>query len=157
MLRRDFWSGRSGFIEDNGQPLPIPLQLQVAAVDLERNHPGGRVQIYRSVLTQHPDRLDAWKGLLAALHATDHDADALAQIQQIPPAVRKALATDVEYQQTLAAIYAANGDQRGALALLTEIEDYYRAEGQTAAGESWTLPTRGRCSTSATIAISTGN
>ena len=119
-----------GIYEENGQPLPIPLQLQVAAVDLERNHPQAAYGIYRSVLTQHPDRLDGWKGLLAALHATDHDADALAQIQQIPPEVRKALATDVEYQQTLAAIYAANGDQRGALALLMEIQDYYRGEGK---------------------------
>ena len=119
-----------GIYEENGQPLPIPLQLQVAAVDLERNHPQAAYGIYRSVLTQHPDRLDGWKGLMAALHATDHDADALAQIQQIPPEVRKALATDVEYQQTLAAIYAANGDQRGALALLMEIQDYYRGEGK---------------------------
>jgi tetratricopeptide (TPR) repeat protein len=130
--------------EDNGQALPIPLQLQVAAVDLERNHPEAAYRIYRSVLTDHPDRLDAWKGLLAALHATDHDADALAQIQQIPPAVRKALGPDVEYEQTLAAIYAANGDQRGALALLTQVEDYYRGEGRMAPvnvdiANAWTL------------------
>ena len=81
---------------------------------------------------------------MAALHATDHDADALAQIQQIPPEVRKALATDVEYQQTLAAIYAANGDQRGALALLMEVQDYYRGEGKRAPASvdiatAWTL------------------
>ena len=116
--------------QENGRALPIPLQLQVAALDLERNHPEGAYNIYRSVLTAHPDRQDAWKGLLAALHATDHDADAMAQIQQIPPAVRKALATDVEYQQTLAAIYAANGDQRGALALLTQAQDSYRLAGK---------------------------
>jgi tetratricopeptide (TPR) repeat protein len=130
--------------EDNGQPLPIPLQLQVAALDLERNHPDAAYRIYRSVLSDHPDRLDAWKGLMAALHATDHDADALAQLQQIPPGVRKALDSDVEYEQTLAAIYAANGDQRGALALLTEVEDYYRGQGRMAPpgvdiANAWTL------------------
>jgi tetratricopeptide (TPR) repeat protein len=130
--------------QDNGQALPIPLQLQVAALDLVRNHPEGAYNIYRSVLTQHPDNLNAWKGLLAALHATDHDADAMAQLQQIPPEVRKALATDVEYQQTLAAIYAANGDPRGALALLTQVEDFYRAEGKQAPAtvdiaDAWTL------------------
>ncbi len=133
-----------GIYQQNGQPLPIPLQLQVAALDLQRNHPEGAYNIYRSVLTQHPDRLDAWKGLLAALHATDHDADALAQIQQIPPAVRKTLSTDVQYLQTLAAIYAANGDQRGALALLTQVEGYYRAQGRMAPADvdiaaAWTL------------------
>ncbi len=116
--------------QQNGQTLPIPLQLQLASVDLERNHPEAAYSIYRTVLTQHPDRQDAWKGLLAALHATDHDADALAQIQQIPPAVLKALAGDVDYEQTLAAIYAANGDQRAALGLLTQIQETYHAEGK---------------------------
>ena len=130
--------------QDNGEALPIPLQLQVAAVELERNHAEGAYSIYRSVLTQHPDRLDAWKGLLAAMHATDHDADAMAQIQQIPPAVRKTLATDVEYNQTLAAIYAANGDDRAALGLLTEIEESYHAANRMAPANvdianAWTL------------------
>ncbi len=116
--------------QDNGQALPVGLQLQVAALDLDRNHAEGAYKIYRSVLTENPNRLEAWKGLLAALHATDHDADALAQVQQIPPDVRKQLAADVQYQQTLAAIYAANGDQRGALVLLTQVEDAYRAAGR---------------------------
>ncbi|HEX4038173.1 MAG TPA: cellulose synthase subunit BcsC-related outer membrane protein [Acidobacteriaceae bacterium] len=130
--------------EDNGQALPIPLQLQVAAVELERNHAPGAYSIYRSILTQHPDRLDAWKGLLAALHATGHDADAMAQLQQIPPRVRQALAPDVEWEQTLAAIYAANGDERAALGLLTHVEQYYRDERRTPPSDvdianAWTL------------------
>jgi tetratricopeptide (TPR) repeat protein len=114
--------------EDNGQPLPIPLQLQVAAVDLQRNHPEGAYRIYRSVLTQHPNSLDGWKGLLAALDATGHDADGLAQIQQIPPQVRQELEQDVAYQQTVAAIYAANGQQQAALGMLARVRAYYRDE-----------------------------
>ena len=130
--------------QDNGQSLPIPLQLQVAALDLARNHPQGAYNIYRAILTRNPNRLDAWKGLLAALHATDHDADALAQVQQIPPAVRKQLATDPQYNQTLAAIYAASGDERAALGLLTEVEEYYHSAGRQAPASAdianaWTL------------------
>ncbi|HEX4067740.1 MAG TPA: cellulose synthase subunit BcsC-related outer membrane protein [Acidobacteriaceae bacterium] len=130
--------------EDNGQALPIPLELQVAAVELERNHAPGAYSIYRSILTAHPDRLDAWKGLMAALHATGHDADAMAQLDQIPPAVRQALAPDVEWDQTLAAVYAANGDQRGALGLLTHVEEVYRSQGRTPPANldianAWTL------------------
>jgi tetratricopeptide (TPR) repeat protein len=130
--------------EGNGQPLPIPLQLQVAAVDLDRNHPEGAYNIYRSVLTQHPENRDAWKGLMAALHATNHDADALAQMEEIPQGVRKQLATDPEYQQTLAAVYAENGDERSALGLLTQVEDYYHAAGKQAPASvdiasAWTL------------------
>lgn len=114
--------------EDQGEPLPIPLQLQIAAIDLGRNHPDAAYRIYRGVLTEHPERLDAWKGLLAAMHGTDHDADALAQIEQIPPEVRQKLETDIEYQQTAAAIDAANGQQQAALGMLARIEAYYRTE-----------------------------
>ncbi len=131
-VAQDFLERAVKSYQDNGQPLPISLQLQVAALDLDRNHSEGAYNIYRSVLTQHPDNLDAWKGLMAALHATDHDADALAQIQEIPQTIRKQLASDPEYQQTLAAVYAANGDERSALGLLTQVEDYYHAAGKQA-------------------------
>lgn len=113
--------------EENGQELPIPLQLQIAAVDLQRDHPEAAYRIYRSALTQHPDSLDAWTGLIAALHATGHDADALAQIQQIPPDVLRRLDSNVQYQQAAAAIYAATGHPQIALGLTARVEDHYRA------------------------------
>lgn len=143
-VAQDFLERAVKIYEDNGQALPIPLELQVAATELSRNHAPGAYSIYRSVLTQHPDRLDAWKGLMAALHATGHDADAMAQLQQIPDAVRAKLAPDVEWEQTLAAVYAANGDERGALGLLTHIEEVYHAEGRTPPPDvdianAWTL------------------
>jgi tetratricopeptide (TPR) repeat protein len=116
--------------EDATEPLPIPLQLQVAGLDLERNHADAAYRIYRSVLMDHPERLDGWKGLLAALHKTGHDADALAQLQQIPPDVRKQLDPDVEFEQTEASIYAANGDGRAALGLVTHVEEVYRSQGK---------------------------
>ncbi len=112
------------------EPLPIPLQLQVAGLDLERNHADAAYRIYRSVLMDHPERLDAWKGLLAALHKTGHDADALAQLVQIPPDAKKQLDPDVEFEQTEASIYAANGDVRAALGLVTHVEEVYRSQGK---------------------------
>jgi len=116
--------------EDAAEPLPIPLELQVAGLDLDRNHADAAYRIYRSVLTEHPERLDAWKGLLAALHKTGHDADALAQLGQIPPDVRRKLDPDVEFEQTEASIYAANGNVRAALGLVTHVEDFYRSQGK---------------------------
>jgi len=143
-IAQDFLERAVKIYQDNGQTLPIALQLQVAALDLDRNHPEGAYNIYRGVLTAHPNNLDAWKGLMAALHATDHDADALAQIQEIPQPVRKQLAIDPDYQQTLAAVYAANGDERSALGLLAQAEDYYHAAGKQAPASldianAWTL------------------
>lgn len=126
-VAQDFLERAVKVYEDNGQAVPISLQLQVAAVDLERNHAAGAYRIYREVLTQHPDRLDAWKGLLAALHRTGHDADALAQIEEIPADVRKTLEADVQYEQTLAGIYAARGMQEAALGLLERIHAQYAA------------------------------
>ena len=116
--------------EDAAEPLPIPLELQVAGLDLDRNHADAAYRIYRSVLTAHPERLDAWKGLLAALHKTGHDADALAQLNEIPPDVKRQLDPDVDFEQTEASIFAANGDVRAALGLVTHVEEFYRSQGR---------------------------
>ncbi|HEX3660422.1 MAG TPA: cellulose synthase subunit BcsC-related outer membrane protein [Acidobacteriaceae bacterium] len=116
--------------EAASEPLPIGLQLQVAGLDLERNHADAAYRIYRSVLMDHPERLDGWKGLLAALHKTGHDADALAQLGQIPPEAKRQLDPDVEFEQTEASIYAANGDVRAALGLVTHVEEVYRSQGK---------------------------
>jgi cellulose synthase operon protein C len=113
----------------NGQSVAVPLQLQLASIYLQQNSPQQAYAIYRSVLTQNPDRIDAWKGLISALHQTGHDQDALAQIQQIPPDVRRTLDQDVQYQQSLAAIYAAMGNQQAALQMLGRIQAHYRAAG----------------------------
>jgi tetratricopeptide (TPR) repeat protein len=112
----------------SGAPPSVSLQLQIAAIQLQRNHPDQAYAIYRQVLMQHPERLDGWKGLLAALHQTGHDADGLAQIAQIPPDVRRTLEQDVEYQQTVAAIYASMGNQQAALGMVARIQAHYRAE-----------------------------
>jgi tetratricopeptide (TPR) repeat protein len=124
-----------GFLEraakiaaDKGEAVPIPLQLQIAAIRLQENNPAQAYAIYRSVLLTHPDRLDAWKGLMSALHQTGHDQDALAQMQQIPSDVQRQLGQDPEYLQTVASIYTATGNQPAALQIVGEIQAYYRAQ-----------------------------
>ncbi|MGA7523262.1 MAG: cellulose synthase subunit BcsC-related outer membrane protein [Acidobacteriaceae bacterium] len=129
-VAQGFLQRAAAIYEDAAEPLPIPLQLQVAGLDLERNHADAAYRIYRSVLMDHPQRLDAWKGLLAALHKTGHDADALAQLEQIPPDVKRQLDPDVEFEQTEASIFAANGDVRAALGLVTHVEEVYRLQGR---------------------------
>ena len=69
-----------GFLEkaaklstDQGKAIPIPLQLQLAGIRLEENNPQAAYATYRQVLLTHPDRIDAWKGLMSALHQTGHD------------------------------------------------------------------------------------
>lgn len=113
--------------DNNQQPSP-QLQLQLASIYLARNNPQQAYAIYRSVLTSHPDHVDGWKGLLAALHSTGHDEEALAQVQQIPAAIRHELEQDVEYQQTIAGVYAATGSSDAALRILSAIQAHYARE-----------------------------
>jgi tetratricopeptide (TPR) repeat protein len=115
-----------GFAAKN-QPVPIPMQLQLASICLQQNRPDQAYAIFRSVLTAHPERIEAWKGLIAALHQTHRDRDALAELRQIPADVRRQLDRDVENQQTVAAIYAATGNSAAALQLIAQIQAHYRA------------------------------
>ncbi|WP_446742163.1 cellulose synthase subunit BcsC-related outer membrane protein [Silvibacterium acidisoli] len=120
---------------DAGQTVAVPLQLQLAAIYLQQNNPQQAYTIYRNVLTQNPGRIDAWKGLFSALHQTGHDQDALAQLQQVPPDARRSLDADVQFQQTIAAVYAATGNQAAATQMLQRIQAHYRSTGGVIPGD----------------------
>jgi tetratricopeptide (TPR) repeat protein len=108
-----------------GQKPSSAVQLQLAGIYLARNQPQQAFPIYRRILSENADQPDAWKGLLTALHATGRDGEALAQIQQVPPAARMQLENDVEYLQTLAAIYSDLGLSREALSSLNRVQERY--------------------------------
>jgi tetratricopeptide (TPR) repeat protein len=109
----------------SGQKVSVPVQLQLAAIYLQRNNPQLAYPIYQRVLSQNPDRLDAWKGLLSALHTNNRDQEALAEVQQIPAAVRTQLENDPEYLQTVGAVYNALGQPRQAGVFLARIQRIY--------------------------------
>ena len=111
-----------------GQLVPVPLQLQLAGLYLQRNDPGRAYPIYQRVLSQNPDRVDAWRGLLTALHSSGRDQEALAQIQQIPPEVRKQLEQSVDYLQTVGQIYNGLGQPRQAMLFLNRVQQHYAAQ-----------------------------
>ena len=114
-----------------GQKVPVPLQLQLAGLYLQRNDAAHAFPIYQRILSENPDRVDAWKGLLGALHAANRDRDALAQIQQIPPATRKTLETDVDYLQTVGNIYNGLGQPQQAMVFLNRVQQRYVAQHAT--------------------------
>ena len=107
-----------------GQP-GIQLQLQLAGIYLQRNNTGQAYNIYRQVLSAHPERVDAWKGLIATLQSANRTQEALEQIVLIPPAVRKQLETDPEFVQTEASLYAAAGDTPHAIEYMNRVQAYY--------------------------------
>jgi tetratricopeptide (TPR) repeat protein len=107
-----------------GQP-SIALQLQLAAIYLQRNETAEAYAIYHRVLDANPDRVDAWKGLIAALQATHRDNEALQEISLIPVGVRKQLETDIEFVQTEASLYASAGDVAHAVEFMNRVEAHY--------------------------------
>jgi cellulose synthase operon protein C len=115
-----------------GQKPSTELLLQLAGVYLSRNDPQHAYPIYRQVLTENTDRPDAWKGLLTVLHSSGRDQEALAQVQQISQPVRVQLESDVEYLQTIGAVYNALGQPRGAMVFLNRVQQHY-AQQRTAA------------------------
>ena len=108
-----------------GKKPSAAVLLQLAGIYLMRNNPQQAYPIYRQVLAENTDRPDAWKGLLATLHSTGRDQEALAQVQQIPPAVRTQLESDVEYLQTMGAVYNALGQPQQARVFINRVQQHY--------------------------------
>ncbi len=108
-----------------GQRPSAPMQLQLAGIYLERDNPRQAYPLYRQVLTEYPDRPEAWKGLLAALHSTGRDQDALAQVRQIPPGTRAQLESDVDFLQTMSSVYSQLGQPQQSQIFLRRVQQHY--------------------------------
>ena len=106
----------------------VGLELQLAGIYLSRNNTQQAYPIYRQVLAENSDRPDAWKGILAALHGSGHDQEALAQAQQIPASLKRQLEGDPEYLQTVGAIYNGLGQPRQAMAFINRVQQHYAAQ-----------------------------
>jgi len=111
-------------IAAGGQP-SVALQLQLAGIYLQRNDTAQAYGIYQQVLKNNPDRVDAWKGLIATLQATDRSNEALEEIALIPAPVRKQLDADIEFVQLEASLYAAAGDVAHAIEFMNRVESHY--------------------------------
>jgi len=109
-----------------GQP-SLGLQIQLAAIYLQRNNTAQAYALYKQILQAHPENVDAWRGLIGALQQTNRNSEALEEIKLIPPAVRQQLETDVLFEQTEASLYAAAGDTVNATALFNRVQRHYQS------------------------------
>jgi tetratricopeptide (TPR) repeat protein len=110
----------------NGGKPSVQLQLQLAAIYLQRSNTQQAYAIYHDVLAAHPDNIEAWKSLIGSLQTTGHNREALEQIAVVPPAVRSKLESDIEFLQGEASLYAAAGETRHAVELMQRIQLHYR-------------------------------
>jgi tetratricopeptide (TPR) repeat protein len=114
----------SAQMQSGQKPSPAVL-LQLAGLYLTRNNAQAAYPIYRKILAEDPQRADAWKGLITILHGTGRDQEALAQVQQIPPAVRQQLEQDPDYLQAMGAVYNALGQPQQAMVFLQRVQQHY--------------------------------
>lgn len=118
-----------------GQKPSIGVQTQLAGIYLAQNNAAQAYPVYRRVLSENPGLTDAWKGLLSTLHTSGHDQEALAQVQQIPPDVRRTLENDVEYLQTIGNIYSSLGQPAQAMVFLNLVKQHYEMQHAIAPAE----------------------
>jgi tetratricopeptide (TPR) repeat protein len=111
-----------------GQKPSTATLLQLAGLYLTRNDAQHAFPIYRKILAEDPQRADAWKGLVTVLHGTGRDQEALAQVQQIPPAVRSQLENDPEYLQAVGAVYNSLGQPQQAMVFMQRVQQHYAAQ-----------------------------
>jgi tetratricopeptide (TPR) repeat protein len=111
----------------SGQKPAPGTVVQLAGLYLTRNDAQHAYPLYRQVLLENPDMVDAWKGLLGSMHTAGQDREALAQIQQIPSETRKHLENDVDYLQTVGAIYNGLGQPAQAMVFLNRVQQRYAA------------------------------
>ena len=108
-----------------GGQASVALQLQLAGIYLQRNDTAHAFALYQQVLVSDPTRVDAWKGLIAALLATNRNSEAIQEIALIPAPVRKDLDADIEFVQTEASLYAATGDTARAIEYMNRVQAHY--------------------------------
>jgi cellulose synthase operon protein C len=104
--------------------------LQQASLDLASGNPERAYNTYRKVATEYPDQLQAWSGMLAALHEGKHDQEAVQSVQKLPADVSVRLQADTAFLQVLASVYSEAGHPRQALDCLRMVSSLYQQRGQ---------------------------
>ena len=104
------------------------IELQLADVYAAQGNAQKAYTIYKRELDVHPDSLRAWRGVLNALHQSNHDRDALREIAKMPESVRLRLEEDPAYLQTLASIQAATGQEQAALRTFANLMQLYAGQ-----------------------------
>jgi tetratricopeptide (TPR) repeat protein len=112
----------------SNQPAPVAAEIQLAGIYLQHGDTEHAFPIFRAIVVADPGRVDAWNGLITSLHATGHDQEALAEIQQIPPNTRLKLETDPAYLQTVGSIYAGLKQPQAAMAFYSRVQQRYVAQ-----------------------------
>jgi Flp pilus assembly protein TadD len=103
----------------------LQFDMQRASLALAQDDPKLAYQTYQKITHDFPDQLDAWIGMLDALHAGKQDAEALVAINELPDSVSSRLRHDAAFLQSAGFIYSATGHRQEALLCLRAVTDHY--------------------------------
>lgn len=107
----------------------LPLQLQLASVEMSGGNQEHAAQLYQQIVDEHPESKEAWVGWIQGLHATGHDRQALRQIDEMPEDISSTLQQDPNYLQATASVYSASGNNRRAATAIERINEIYSQQG----------------------------
>ncbi|HEY0795305.1 MAG TPA: cellulose synthase subunit BcsC-related outer membrane protein [Acidisarcina sp.] len=118
------------------------LQMQQASLSMAEGKSDLAYQQYQQITKESPEELDAWTGMFNALHAGNHDAQALTAMGDIPDSVGSKLRHDASFLQTAGFVYSGTGHRREALLCLRAVTEHYEQQHQpvpfgAAVGIAW--------------------
>lgn len=107
----------------------VSLRLQLASLEMSSGDKGYAAELYEQIAGENPQSSEAWIGWLQALHATNHDREALRQIVEMPEDTRDALRDNPEFLQAIASVYSATGNRSRAASAIDQVNDIYAQQG----------------------------
>ncbi len=115
-----------------GKAQSFETQSRFAGLLLQIGKPADAAAIYFRLAQQSPENVDAWQGLIASLHQSHKDAQALAISSKMPRTAYDSAASKPGFLTLMAAIYQSQEQFDTARSLLEEARTIETQNGQTA-------------------------
>ena len=90
---------------DNGTTLKADTKLQYAGILMEARRYSQAAALDAELLAANPSNVSAWMGLVSAHHQMGQDAQAIADVEKMPPATYESAIADPGFLSLLGAIY----------------------------------------------------
>jgi len=90
---------------DEGANLQEETRMQYAGILMEAKRYSQAIGLYTQIVDHNPDNTSAWMGLVSARHELGADADAIADVQRMPPTSYEKALRDADFLSMLGAIY----------------------------------------------------
>jgi tetratricopeptide (TPR) repeat protein len=94
---------------NNGSTLKSDTKLQYAGILIAAKRYDQAATLYTQILTEDRNNVSAWMGLISAHHELHQDAQAIADVEKMPPPTYESALSDSGFLSLLGAIYQQAG------------------------------------------------